>query len=303
MLDGKALLALNYTRTLEPQSTSAWLLSFRYFFDTTTSVVAAVGGARNGNTQALSLEKSIPQGEGVAYTFTAGRAAGDAPDAMYGRAFVQANAEHATFGGEYSRASRPEGGLGLSQLFLAGSIGSVGGSLFASRPVDDSFALIRVPELAQVPVYANGWYVGKTDAAGEVVATNLASYYDNFITFGTNELPLDYVFPTSEQVISPSTRSGTLVAFAIKKNHAVYGVLVELRGGRWSPLEFREIRLTRGDAVIPGFTARRGEFYLEGVEPGEYRLRVDGDPACTADIKVPDQAQAMTDVGTVACAW
>jgi outer membrane usher protein len=301
MLNGKGLLGLNYTRTLEPQSTYTWLLSFRYFFDTTTSIVAGIGGSHNGNTQALSVEKSIPQGEGVAYTFTGGRAAGDGPDAMYGRAFVQANAQHATFGGEYSRASRPAGGLGLSQLFFAGSIGAVGGSLFVARPVDDSFALIRVPELAQVPVYANGWYVGKTDAAGEVVATNLASYYDNFITFGANEIPLDYVFPSSEKVISPSTRSGTLVAFAIQKNHAVYGVLVESRDGKRLPLEFREIKLIRGDAVIPGFTARRGEFYFEGVQPGEYQLQLDADSACAASINVPDPAGAMTDVGTVAC--
>ena len=301
MLNGKGLLGLNYTRTLEPQSTYTWLLSFRYFFDTATSIVAGIGGSHNGNTQALSLEKSIPQGEGVAYTFTGGRAAGDGPDAMYGRAFVQANAEHATFGGEYSRASRPAGGLGLSQLFFAGSIGAVGGSLFVARPVDDSFALIRVPELAQVPVYANGWYVGKTDAAGEVVATNLASYYDNFITFGANEIPLDYVFPSSEKVISPSTRSGTLVAFAIQKNHAVYGVLIESRDGKRLPLEFREIKLIRGDAVIPGFTARRGEFYFEGVQPGEYQLQLDADSACVASINVPDPAGAMTDVGTVAC--
>jgi outer membrane usher protein FimD/PapC len=155
--------------------------------------------------------------------------------------------------------------------------------------------------LRDVPVYANGWYAGKTDAAGEVVATNIASYYDNFVAFGTSELPIDYVFPSAEKVISPPTRSGTLVAFEIKKNHAVFGALVEVRNGKRIPLEFREISLTRGDAVIRAFTARRGEFYVEGVEPGAYELRPDGDPVCTARITVPDPAEAMTDLGTVLC--
>jgi outer membrane usher protein len=167
--------------------------------------------------------------------------------------------------------------------------------------VQDSFALIRVPELRDVPVYANGWYAGKTDAAGEVVATNIASYYDNFIVFKTNELPLDYVFPSAEKVISPPTRSGTVVAFEIKKNHAVYGALVEMRNGKRTTLEFREIRLTRGEATIQSFTARRGEFYIEGVEPGRYRLELEGTPACVAHITIPDPAEAMTDVGTVVC--
>ncbi len=305
LLDGRALVAVNYTRTLEPQSTSVWLLSFRYFFDSDTSVIAAAGGTRaagtpSTNTQSISLDKSIPQGEGVGYTLTGGHV-GDGFDGAFGRAFVQANAAHATFGAEYARASRPDAGPGLSQLFVAGSIGAVGGSVFAARPVDDSFALVRVEGMRDVPVYANGWYAGKTDAKGEVVATNIASYYDNFIAFGTKDLPLDYVFASSEKVISPPTRSGTLVAFEVKKNHAVFGVLVESRGGARLPLEFREITLTRGDIVVRAFTARRGEFYVEGLTPGAYQLRLDGDPPCTAQISVPDPAEAMTDVGTVLC--
>jgi outer membrane usher protein len=220
---------------------------------------------------------------------------------MFGRAFVQANAEHASFGAEYARASRPEGGPGLTRLFVAGSFGGVGGRLFASRPVQDSFALIRVPGLEDVPVYANGWFVGNTNARGEVVATNIASYYDNFIAFGTKELPLDYVFPTSEIVISPPTRSGTLVTFAVRKNHAIVGRLVELREGKEQPLEFRELRLERGGVVLRSFTARRGEFYVEGVEPGEYVLRQDTGAVCSARIVVPEELGAMTQIGTVVC--
>lgn len=301
MLAGKGLLALNYIRTLEPQSSYGWLLSFRYFFDATTSLVAAAGGSNNGNTQAVSLQKSVPQGEGVGYELTAGRFDSDAPDAMFGRAFVEINAEHATVGAEYSRASRVEGGPGLSRVFVAGSIGAVGGRLFAGRPVQDSFALVRIPELPQVPVYANGWYVGKTDANGEVVATNIAAYYDNFISFGTRELPLDYVFESAERVISPPMRSGTLVAFAVRKNRAMFGLLVETRDGKSLPLEFRELRLVRGDSVIKGFTARRGEFYVEGVEPGEYQLRQESDPACSARIIVPERTDSMIDLGTIVC--
>ena len=301
LLGGKGLVALNYVRTLEPQTSYAWLLSFRYFFDVMTSVVAAVGGSNRGNTQAVSLQKSVPQGEGVGYEFTVGRVDSDAPDAVNGRAFVQANAEHATLGAEYSRASRVEGGPGMSRVFVAGSIGAVGGRVFAARPVQDSLALIRVPEQKDVPVYANGWYAGKTDASGEVVATNIASYYDNFITFDTKEMPLDYVFSRSEIVIAPPIRSGTLVAFDVRRNHAVFGLLVEMRDGKTLPLEFREIKLVRGDSVLQGFTARRGEFYVEGVDPGEYRLRLEVEPACSARIVVPEKTDTMVDVGTVVC--
>jgi outer membrane usher protein FimD/PapC len=299
-LNGRGLFSASYLRTIEPASSYIALLSFRYYLDRLTSAVAAVGVGSGSNTQSVSLQRSIPQGQGIGYDVTAGRVGGDAGSGAFGRGFVQFNAAHAEVGAEYARSSR-DGAPGFSRAFVAGSIGAVGGSAFLARPVQDSFALIRIPELADVPVYANGWYAGKTNAAGEVVATNLSSYYDNFITFGAGELALDYVFASSEKVISPPRRSGTLVGFDVRRMRAVYGVLVGRKNGTTAPLEFRELTLTRGTEVIKGFTARRGEFYVEGVEPGEYLLQLNNGAPCTARLHIPDDAGAMTDVGTLTC--
>ena len=301
MLGGRGLLSATYLRTLEPATSNVALVSFRYYLDQLTSAVAAVGAGRGSNTQSLSLQRSIPQGQGIGYDVAAGRVGGDGTDAAFGRAFVQFNAAHAEVGAEYARSSRAEGAPAFSRAFVAGSIGAVGGSVFLSRPVQDSFALIRIPELPDVPVYANGWYAGKTNSAGEVVANNLSSYYDNFISFGAKDLPFEYVFSSTEKVISPPRRSGTLVTFEVRKMRAVHGVLVEQRNGTLAPLEFREMTVTRGSEVIKSFTARRGEFYVEGVEPGEYLLQLNGGAPCSARITVPADAGAMTDVGTVTC--
>jgi outer membrane usher protein FimD/PapC len=301
LFGGKGLLALNYTRTMEPQTSNTWLLSFRYFFDTVTSVVGAVGKTDSGSTQALSLQKGIPQGEGIGYELTAGRVDYDGSDAFYGRAFAQVNAPHLSFGAEYQRAGRADAVPGLSRAFVAGSLGYVGGRVFAAQPVFDSFALVRVPDVAGVPVYANGWFVGNTNADGEVVATNIASYYDNFVRFDAKDLALDYVFPTAESVISPPTRSGTLVAFAIRKQRAVFGTLATPRNGREVAVEFREIVLTRDGETIKSFTARRGEFYVEGVAPGDYQLRAEGEPPCVGRLTVPESGEPLVDLGRVVC--
>ena len=301
MLDGRAVASASYVRVFDPASNYVTLLSFRYYFDRLTSAVAAVGAGRDSDTQSVSLQRSIPQGQGIGYDFTAGRVGGEGQDAAFGRGLVQFNAVHAELGAEYARSSRAEGGPGFSRVFVAGSVGAVGGSAFLSRPVLDSFALVRIPGLADAPVYANGWYAGRTNADGEVVATNLSSYYENFISFGTSDLPLDYVFPSSEKVISPPRRSGTLVTFEVRKMRAIYGALVGQHAGTRVPLEFRELTLTRGAAVIKGFTARRGEFYIEGVEPGEYLLQLNGGAPCTARLRVPDDAGGITDVGTLTC--
>ena len=67
------------------------------------------------------------------------------------------------------------------------------------------------------------------------------------------------------------------------------------------PLEFREISLKRGSVVLPAFTARRGEFYVDGVEVGNYQLELDGKSPCSATITVQDQGMSMTNVGVVIC--
>jgi hypothetical protein len=67
------------------------------------------------------------------------------------------------------------------------------------------------------------------------------------------------------------------------------------------PIEFRDFRLERDGSVMSGFTARRGEFYVEGVEPGAYQLHVDGTRGCVAKVMVPALAGAVTDIGTVTC--
>jgi outer membrane usher protein FimD/PapC len=82
---------------------------------------------------------------------------------------------------------------------------------------------------------------------------------------------------------------------------AVIGALVEQRNGASVPLEFRELTLTRGAEVIKGFTARRGEFYVEGVEPGEYLLHLNGSAPCSARLRIPADTGSMVDIGTAVC--
>ena len=111
----------------------------------------------------------------------------------------------------------------------------------------------------------------------------------------------DYVFERTDAVISPPARSGSLVEFSIRRNRAIVGRLVSSYAGNETPMEFREIRLVRAGTTIGGFTARRGEFYFETVEPGEYELRADNGTGCSARVVVPKLDAAVTDVGTVVC--
>lgn len=302
LFSGKAILTFNYTRTERPSTSNAWFVSLTYFLDREYSAVGRAGGGRGSNFQTAAFQKVIPRGEGYGFNLEAGRVQNDDAVAAVGRANVQVNGTHATAGVDYVHASNRGVDPGFSRAFVAGSVGYAGGTLFASRPVLDSFAVVKVGEVPDVPVYSNGWFMGKTNASGEVLATDLNAFYDNYISFRATDLPLNYQFPSALQVVSPPNRSGSVVTFQIRQTQAVYGALLREQDGKRLPIELRELRVTRNGRSFDSFTGRRGEFYLEDVEPGDYVLQVDKDPACTAKIVVTKTDQPMTNLGAVLCA-
>ena len=300
-LDARAILSFNYTRTERPAAGDTWLVSFTYYFDRVTSAVGRAGGTQGSNFQSVGLQKAVPLGQGYGYLVEGGRAELDGQSAAVGRGQFQLNAAHAIAGVDTIGSSDRAVEAGSSRAFVSGGIGYAGGTLFASRPILDSFAVVRVGDVPGVPVYANGWLQGKSDAHGEVVATDLNAFYDNDISFLGRDLPLNYRYPRSQLTISPPNRSGSVVNFQLKAVQAVYGTLVAERGGKRVPLDLRELEVSGAGRGFSSFTAQRGEFYFEDLEPGDYTLRVRGEPACTASIRVRHTADPFLDLGAVPC--
>lgn len=152
----RGLFAVSYLRMLQPSTTDVVPFSFRFCLDRLTAAVAAVGAERDTNSQSVSPQRTIPQGEGLDCDVTAGRASGDGADGACGRAFAQLNAAHAEIGAGYIRASRGSIRPGHVNEFVSGSVGAVAGSVVAARPVQDSLALIRIPAPAEVPMFVVG---------------------------------------------------------------------------------------------------------------------------------------------------
>jgi len=301
LLDARAILSFNYTRGEQPLASNTWLISFTYYFDRETSAVGRAGGAPSSNFQSVGLQKAVPLGVGYGYVVEGGREELGGTSAAVGRGQFQLNAEHAIAGVDAVTSSNKNVEQGSSRVFFAGGVGYVDGTLFASRPILDSFAVVRVGDVPGVPVYTNGWLQGKSDAHGEVVATNLNAFYDNDISFRAQDLPLNYRYPRSQLTVSPPNRSGSAVNFQLKAVQAVYGALVIERDGKRVPLDLRELAVSGAGRSFSSFTAQRGEFYFEDLEPGDYTLRVQGTPSCTATIRVRHTADPFLDLGAVPC--
>ena len=311
----RGIFTLGYTRNQGLVDDWTGFVTFRYLFGRDYSAIATVARAGSSNSQAFNFEKTVPVGEGFGFSIGPGRVKLPEGTSTIANAYAQYNGRYATLIGRYQGSSNDQISRGLAEISVASGIGYVEDRIFVSRPLTDSFAVVKVGDVPDVPVIANGQLMGTTNERGEVIVSPALSFYDNYINFDQRAVPLDYVFTTSRMVASPAFRSGSYLKFDVKKNRAVLGRLMRDVKGQQVPIEFRELKVTRAgadvrswealygpDFFVQSFTAKGGEFYIEQLEPGEWRLQAATDPACVATIKVPKTEEALTDLGAVLCA-
>ena len=99
----------------------------------------------------------------------------------------------------------------------------MGNHVFESQPIDDGFALVRVPGLAGVQVDIGGRSAGRTDASGDVLIPGLIAGFGNTVKLQDADLPLDLRFAQTQKAVSPIGRSGMLVQFPYARIHAYRG--------------------------------------------------------------------------------
>lgn len=219
---------------------------------------------RDKSSQELDIQKNTPSGAGYGYVATAGHRSDDAGGATY---LDLSREQHSRYMNLWGRGYFESGGTGTETAFslaAAGAFTWVGGHFEPSRPVDDSFALVRVGALPDVTVYRNGEEVGRTNAHGLLLVPGLSSYYDNRISLADTDIPIEYQLKKVDYYISPPARSGSCVDFGVVSSQPVTGRFSFRQKGRVTPLEYREVVLVNSleeKLTIP--TGQGGEFYFD----------------------------------------
>jgi outer membrane usher protein len=207
----------------------------------------------------------------------------------------------------------------MHSIGVSGAIVAAGGHVFATRTIDDAFAVIRVGDVPGVRVYASNQFIGRTNRRGEAVVPNLVSYYGNRLSIASEDLPITYAVSAQEYAIAPALRGGAFVRFDASSVRPVTGRFVivshALTNASTQTPAYGEARIddssaaatAAADVTSPEISplGAHGEFFFERVPPGRHRARVllDGfeyDCAMT----VPDQRDPLgrpIDLGTIAC--
>jgi outer membrane usher protein len=114
-----------------------------------------------------------------------------------------------------------------------GAVATMGGGVFASNRIDDSFAVVDAGTPG-VPVLYENRPVGETNGSGKLLVPNLRAYGKNKISIDPKGLGVNDEIETVEDVVAPADRSGVLVSFKTKTD--VQAAVVILVGNNGKPL-------------------------------------------------------------------
>lgn len=169
------------------------------------------------------------------------------------------------------------------RLGAQGGVVYADGELFASRKIQDSFAIVEVPGYPNVGVGFQSTVLARTDADGKALVPRLMPYRRNAVRLDPNELPISAELDTIELVAVPPDRSGVKLTFPVRAGRGAL-ITIHLADGQPAPAG-AEVELA-GDTK-EFFVARRGEAFVTGLKP-KNTLRVKWkDRSCTLAIELP----------------
>ncbi len=309
-LEAKSLLA-SYSRKITNRSNmiasfkrdvenriNQFNISINYYFS--HGITASSGYQRtDGNSsERIQVLKNLPLGEGVG-----GRASFEANQAEprnFNNYDLQLlyNAKYGQYGAEFNSTDRAE----TYSFSAAGGLTFVKDTLNFSRPVQDSFALVKVGDLKDVRVHLSNQEIGRTGNSGKILIPNLGSYYENQISINDKDIPMEYALSEVMKYVSPLLRSGSYIEFGATKIQAFTGTLKLRVGQDIKPLEYIEFKLMVEGKEILSPTGKGGEIYLENIKPGKYRGELRYlDKDYSFDIIIPKSDEIIVDLGEIIC--
>lgn len=261
-------------------------------FGKSTASAALVQDGR-GNRMTVDAQRSLPVGEGYGYQMHA-----ESGDGMaYGVARYQ------TKYGRYELRQEQLYGESNTTVTAAGSIVGIGGGLYASRPVQESFALVRIPGVEGVRAFVSHQEVGKTGRKGDLLVPDLQAYYANILDVADGDIPLQYAVPDVGQTLALPYRGGAVAEFGVQKIQRVVGVItVADQGGDRIP-SYGEITVTAKGREVSSPIGSSGRFYFEDLPAGTHSavVRDSAGKECSLILTVPLSDGTLVNLGPVRC--
>lgn len=257
--------------------------------NTTASLIhsgtRAADGSATTDTQA-NLQRNL--GTGPSWGYRLGGAQG-------GNAIAEIDLQGNV--GTYRLGAERSGGVDSSFATASGALILVDGSLHASRKLYDGFALVRVPGAADVGVFADNNFVGRTDADGELLVPLLIPYRATNLTLDATALPIDLQLKSDRMSATVAFRTAPVFEFPGELTRAYIARLVRVDG---KPVP-AGATLRFDDLPDEEPIGSDGFVYLT-VEPGPHRITATwAGRSCTATVTIAASAEPVPELGDLVC--
>jgi outer membrane usher protein len=165
-----------------------------------------------------------------------------------------------------------------------------------TRWLNDSFALVELPDSKGVSVYANNQYVTKTDRRGLAVVP-MVPYDANAVRLDDQNVPIEIAMDMGERVVVPMSRTGVLLKFKAEQNRGMT-VILTMPDGSFVP-PGTEVRIERtGETAIVGYD---GEVYVENLSLPAILVARPGDNECRAEVPFTENKAPLPRIGPFQC--
>jgi outer membrane usher protein len=268
-------------------STSAYLMWVLPLSGRRSASLQAVGGRGSGapqNELIAGVMQSPPIGPGSGYRLSASTAGNY--DAQWQQQFHAVDVQ--------VEAARNDGIEGQS-AYASGALVLIDGDLAATRTVNNSFAVVDVAGLPNVPVYVENQLTTRTDSSGKALLYNLRPYETNHISIQPEDLPLDTTIASTSTVLAPPSHSGVIARFPVER----------VRGGTF------RLAVEDGTPVPAGAVVKfngnefpvvlDGTVYVTGYDHGSAGEANWATGRCMFRLDPPPSDDPLPDLGTIQC--
>jgi outer membrane usher protein len=245
------------------------------------------GGTVNGNDLlTANVQRNLPPGSGTGYS---------AQVRSDGGREVTYSLQNSV--GLYSVGAASSPGGNETRIGASGGFAVLGGDVFPSRRIDQSFAVVRIPDYPNVRVLADNQPAGRTDANGAALIPRLRAYDSNLISIDQRDLPLDAEIGSLKLDAVPYFRSGIDVTFPIRRSRGAT-FTVRLEDGSALPVGSLVNIVGEDTSYVVGY---KGEVYVTGLG-ATTRLRALWKlGACEFEVPFASSAEPLPDLGTFTC--
>jgi outer membrane usher protein len=290
-------LMVTVTRALPENMTPATndvFVGLTYFFGHDT-VGSISGDDSTGKSGTVALQKSLPLGNGYGFLLQAREGYQEQENA-----FFQYQNDYGRYEADYTHTP----GQNATQLSIAGGLVAIGDRVIPTRPVQDGYALVRVPGLENIPAEWSNQLVGFTNKNGDVLIPNLLPYYGNQVSIADTSVPIDYALDTDRRVIAVPYRGGALVTFPVHRIQQITGTLRIQMAGQTIIPGLGEITVDSDGHAFSSPIGEKGEFYFDSLPAGKYPASVDfSSGTCRFEIEIPKSDKSIVKLGQQTCVY